>query len=176
MEKNFWKTKKLSEFSEEEWEAVCMRCGKCCLFKHTEKKKIYFTNQMCDGYDFKTGKCSRYATRLCEDCAKVDLRLLREEPELLPETCAYRLLMDGKDLPEYHPLVSGNPASPHKAKQTVLEIPEVHSIKERDEVLKKYLQLIGNTESAPEKEKELLTKLESLKPIPIAVYNIPQKL
>ena len=29
----------------------------------------------------------------------------------LPNTCAYRLLYEGKPLPEWHPLVSGDPNS-----------------------------------------------------------------
>ena len=33
----------------------------------------------------------------------------------LPNTCAYRLLYEGKVLPEWHPLVSGDPDSVKKA-------------------------------------------------------------
>lgn len=129
MDKNFWKQKKLSEFSEEEWEAVCMRCGKCCLDKFQEHGRIFFSNQMCDGFDFKTGKCLRYAKRLCDECVKVDLELLHEQPELLPETCAYRLLLDGKGLSEYHPLVSGDVNSVRKAGKSVLSMPIVSCVK-----------------------------------------------
>ncbi len=128
MDKDFWKKKELADFSEEEWEAVCLRCGKCCLFKTVENNKIFFSNQMCDGFDFKTGKCSRYKTRLGSTCVKVDLNLLKTQGELLPETCAYRLLFEGKDLPEYHPLVSGDPNSVHKARKSVLEMPIIYSI------------------------------------------------
>ncbi|KAF0109666.1 MAG: hypothetical protein FD147_2139, partial [Chloroflexi bacterium] len=35
--------------------------------------------------------------------------------EWIPETCAYRLLAEGKDLPLWHPLVSGEPDTVHKA-------------------------------------------------------------
>ena len=41
------------------------------------------------------------------------------EPEILPKTCAYRLLAEGKSLPEWHPLVSGNADSIHDAKMSV---------------------------------------------------------
>ena len=33
----------------------------------------------------------------------------------LPSTCAYRLLSEGKDLYPWHPLVSGDPDTVHKA-------------------------------------------------------------
>ncbi|MCM1323614.1 MAG: hypothetical protein NC218_05590 [Acetobacter sp.] len=170
---NFWKKKKLSDFSEEEWESVCMRCGKCCLFKHSKNNKIYFTNHMCDGYDFKTGKCSRYTSRLGSTCTKVDMRLLYEEAELLPETCAYRLLLAGKELPSYHPLVSGNPSSAHEAMQTVLEMPNIRSTTEIDKILNENLQVLCDENSTPEKNTEALAKLENIRPIYIEIYDIP---
>ena len=33
----------------------------------------------------------------------------------LPDTCAYKLLADGKDLYSWHPLISGYPDSVHEA-------------------------------------------------------------
>jgi len=33
----------------------------------------------------------------------------------LPETCAYRLILQDKSLPDWHPMVSGNPDSVHLA-------------------------------------------------------------
>ena len=33
----------------------------------------------------------------------------------MPQTCAYRLLWEGKPLPEWHPLLTGTPDSVHDA-------------------------------------------------------------
>ena len=38
----------------------------------------------------------------------------------LPETCAYRLILKGKPLPVWHPLVSGDPNSIHRAGVSVM--------------------------------------------------------
>jgi hypothetical protein len=41
-----------------------------------------------------------------------------DEPEAfrwLPGTCAYRLLAEGQDLPDWHPLITGDPNSVHTA-------------------------------------------------------------
>jgi uncharacterized cysteine cluster protein YcgN (CxxCxxCC family) len=37
----------------------------------------------------------------------------------MPSTCAYRLLFEGKDLPEWHPLVTGDRDSPRRAGHSV---------------------------------------------------------
>ena len=37
----------------------------------------------------------------------------------MPETCAYRLLNEGKDLPDWHPLKTGDPKSVEQAGHSV---------------------------------------------------------
>ena len=37
----------------------------------------------------------------------------------LPATCAYKLLWEDKTLPDWHPLVTGDPESTHKAGKSV---------------------------------------------------------
>ena len=44
---------------------------------------------------------------------------LHEIKDWMPRTCAYRLLAEGKDLPAWHPLVSGDPDSVVAAGQRV---------------------------------------------------------
>ncbi|MDD1608076.1 MAG: YcgN family cysteine cluster protein [Methylococcaceae bacterium] len=105
---NFWKTKTLPEMTTSEWESLCDGCAKCCLHKLEDEDTgdIYFTSIACRLIDLTTCRCTRYAerTQIIPDC--LDLRQLKtEQYHWLPTTCAYRLLHEGKDLPEWHPLV-----------------------------------------------------------------------
>ncbi|NOT12157.1 MAG: YcgN family cysteine cluster protein [Methylococcaceae bacterium] len=115
---NFWKTKKLAEMSTEEWESLCDNCGKCCLHKLEDEDTgdIHFTSVVCDLIDLKTCRCTRYSerTRLVPECLDLKQHDFAEF-NWLPSTCAYRLLSDGKDLPNWHPLVSGTVKSVKKA-------------------------------------------------------------
>ncbi len=115
---SFWKTKKLPEMTTEEWESLCDNCGKCCLHKLEDEDtgEIVFTNVACKLINLKTCRCTRYSerTRLVPEC----LNLKQDDFtqfHWLPSTCAYRLLNDGKELPKWHPLISGNTASVKKA-------------------------------------------------------------
>lgn len=108
---SFWKTKKLSEMTTEEWESLCDNCGKCCLHKLEDEDtgKVYFTSVVCNLIDLKTCRCTRYSerTRLVPECLDLKQHYFAEF-NWLPATCAYRLLSDGKELPAWHPLVSGS--------------------------------------------------------------------
>lgn len=110
----FWKTKTLNELSELEWESLCDGCGKCCLNKliddSTTPPAIAFTWVSCKYLDLSTCKCSDYPNRLINvpSCMKISAQNLPEISSHLPKTCSYRLLFEGKELPEWHPLISMN--------------------------------------------------------------------
>ncbi|MCP4284541.1 MAG: YcgN family cysteine cluster protein [Gammaproteobacteria bacterium] len=110
--REFWKTEPLEALSETQWEALCDHCAKCCLhrFEENETRKILYTNVCCRYLDQETGACQDYSNRSrnVPDCVSVTLDVLAD-PYWLPETCAYRLLAEGKNLPAWHPLVSGKP-------------------------------------------------------------------
>ncbi len=110
----FWETKSLAQMSTEEWESLCDGCGKCCLIKLEDEDsgEIAFTSVVCDLIDLDTCRCTRYSERctLVPEC--IDLKQHDfAEYNWLPSTCAYRLLTDGKPLPDWHPLISGTSES-----------------------------------------------------------------
>lgn len=111
-EPSFWKKKTLEEMSHTEWEALCDRCGRCCLHKieNAESGKVYFTNVACRLFDFKTCQCSDYPHRsdVITDCFPLTPKMVREI-HWLPRSCAYRRLTEGRGLAWWHPLVSGDP-------------------------------------------------------------------
>lgn len=107
----FWETKTLEEMSQEEWESLCDRCGKCCLNKiHYEgNRHVIYTNVACKLFDPLTCKCSNYPNRkkFVEDCIKLTPEEVKKNSDL-PSTCAYRLVLKKKPLPAWHHLVSGS--------------------------------------------------------------------
>jgi len=114
----FWKHKPLREMNELEWESLCDGCGRCCLikFQDVDTGRLLYTDVACRLLDTTTCRCGNYGkrTQLVENC--LDLR--REDAsvfETLPSTCAYRRLHEGRSLPAWHPLVTGDPESVHRA-------------------------------------------------------------
>ncbi len=115
--KPFWETKQLNELSKLEWESLCDGCAKCCVHKLEveETGRIHYTCVACRLLDVNTCRCSNYANRheLVPDCAVLSVDH-PEHFEWMPETCAYRLRHEGKPLPDWHPLITGDPASVHE--------------------------------------------------------------
>jgi uncharacterized cysteine cluster protein YcgN (CxxCxxCC family) len=113
----FWRTTPLTEMTPAQWESLCDGCGKCCLHKIRERDgTLTLTNVACRLLDVSTGRCGNYRKRkqLVRDCVVLTPQRMRKL-DWLPRTCAYRLIGEGKDLPEWHPLRSGTPDSVHAA-------------------------------------------------------------
>jgi uncharacterized protein len=119
----FWKSKSLTEMSTKEWESLCDGCAKCCLnqLQDIETNTLVYTDVCCDLLDQKACRCTRYQQRkkLVPRCMVLTPQNLAECVEFAPSSCAYRLLFEGQDLPTWHPLVTGDPDSVHKAGMSV---------------------------------------------------------
>jgi uncharacterized protein len=114
----FWKAKRLDEMTAEEWESLCDGCGRCCLHKlrDADNGALSFTNVACRLLDHSTCRCQDYAhrTRRVPDCVRLSPEALGEI-DWLPPSCAYRRIAVGKGLLWWHPLVSGDPETVHRA-------------------------------------------------------------
>ena len=114
----WWDSLPLEALDRAQWEALCDGCGRCCLHKLQDEDtgELFFTRVHCRYLDTENCRCSVYPTRqaLVPDCVVLD----RDRPEdfaSLPGTCAYRLRAQGKPLPAWHPLRTGDPDSVRRA-------------------------------------------------------------
>ena len=138
-QKPFWQEKTLAQMDETEWESLCDGCARCCLHKIEDEDtgEIFFTKIACRLLDLKTCRCTNYAQRSTEVPSCLDLRNHFTQFQWLPSTCAYRLLAEGKNLPSWHPLLSGTPKSVRKAKISIaaFAIPENPKLELVDNVI-----------------------------------------
>ncbi len=102
-----------------QWESLCDGCGRCCLRKilFENTGELVYTRVACRHLDPRTCRCTSYAERnaLSGECLALAPENLSRLLVMLPDTCAYRLVFEGSDLPEWHPLVSGDRDSVHRA-------------------------------------------------------------
>ena len=110
LRERFWE-RPLAELSRPEWEALCDGCGRCCLHKMEDEDtgRIEETNVACRLLDCASATCRDYPNRksFVPDCLRLTLKIVDNVP-WLPSTCAYRRRAEGRPLPDWHYLLSGD--------------------------------------------------------------------
>ena len=108
----------IGDLNREEWESLCDGCGRCCLHKleDADTGEVYDTNVACKLLDTHSARCSHYKGRhaFVPDCVRLTASKVGTIP-WLPSTCAYRLRAEGKPLPDWHYLISGDREAVHRA-------------------------------------------------------------
>jgi hypothetical protein len=125
----FWETKAMSELNQKEWEALCDGCGKCCLNKlEDEEGTVALTRVACRLLDNESCLCTNYKDRhnYVPECIVLTPKTIAKNLYWLPRTCGYRLVYERRALYDWHPLISGDPASVHTAGVSVkgMTVPE----------------------------------------------------
>jgi uncharacterized protein len=132
----FWETKSLKEMTDAEWESLCDGCGRCCmvLLEETDSGRLYGTNVACKLFDVARRRCSNYAQRrrLVKDCVKLTPGNAASL-DWMPETCAYRRLARGEELPDWHPLLTGTRRSVEEAGVAIMRAVSERTV-EADEI------------------------------------------
>lgn len=130
---SFWQEKTLAQMNQQEWEAICDGCGKCCLhsfidsdqeddddFSSTdflrEGEELLYTDVICQYNDPATCGCARYSERqlLVPSCVQLTKENLKDI-FFMPNSCSYRRLHEGRGLASWHPLNNNG------SKQTMID-------------------------------------------------------
>ncbi len=113
----------MSEMSIEEWESLCDGCGKCCVYQIEDEDELgtyYQTNVACRFLDRDLCRCTSYSNRqkIVVDCMTITPENIATL-DWLPASCGYRRVYFSQDLPQWHPLKTGDPLSVHQAGASV---------------------------------------------------------
>ncbi|MCQ0093926.1 YcgN family cysteine cluster protein [Roseovarius sp. M141] len=115
----FWEDTPITRMTRPEWEALCDGCGKCCMNKLEDEDtgEVVMTRVACRLFDDTTCRCAQYPIRhqFVPECIVLKPTNMDTNLYWMPETCAYKLLWQGKKLYDWHPLISGDPQSVHDA-------------------------------------------------------------
>ncbi|MCV6586517.1 MAG: YcgN family cysteine cluster protein [Marinibacterium sp.] len=115
----YWERKPLDKMNRAEWEGLCDGCGKCCLNKleDADTGEVALTRVACRLLDDATCRCAQYDIRhqFVPDCIVLKPSNIDGHAYWMPQTCAYRLLWEGKPLYDWHPLITGRADSVHEA-------------------------------------------------------------
>lgn len=115
----FWENVPLTKMTADEWEALCDGCGRCCLNKleDPDTGHVALTRVSCRLLDNESCRCAQYEIRhqFVPECIRMTSKTISKHAYWLPNTCAYKLLYEGKKLPEWHPLRTGTEQTVHDA-------------------------------------------------------------
>ena len=118
----FWETKSLADMTPDEWESLCDHCGLCCLQKVEDANsgEIRVVGLSCEYLDIEACRCLVYEDRqrVNPDCILLTPQTIGHK-KWLPDSCAYRRLLEGKQLKSWHHLVCGDPDSVHRERISV---------------------------------------------------------
>lgn len=120
----FWETVPLKKMNASEWEALCDGCGKCCLNKleFEDTGEVAYTRIACRLFDGASCQCADYPNRKkhVPECVVLTPARLEKVAYWLPASCAYKLMAQGKPLPDWHPLNTGDAQSTHSSGNSVI--------------------------------------------------------
>lgn len=116
---DFWANIPMDKMTRPEWEALCDGCGKCCLNKLEDEDsgEVALTRVACKLLDDSTCRCAAYTNRhdFVPECIVLTPATIQNHMYWLPQTCAYRLISEGRPLLHWHPLLTGTAQSVHDA-------------------------------------------------------------
>ena len=115
---HYWETAPLGQMTPAQWEGLCDGCARCCLQKleDADTGTVHYTRVACRLLDISRCRCLAYDQRfsLVNACVRLTPHNILAH-RWLPATCAYLRLALGRPLPPWHPLISKDADSPHRA-------------------------------------------------------------
>ncbi len=118
MSSRFWETTALHDLTPAQWESLCDGCGRCCLHKLAARDtgEVLYSRVACPLLDLRAVTCVDYPNRHARVPACVPLTPDSvPHQRWLPKTCAYRLVAAKQPLPDWHPLLTGDPTTVRRA-------------------------------------------------------------